>query len=520
MLMRWSNDRLKATLHKVEVPSKHQISSDTTVPERYSIAFFCNANKDVQLECLESCCSDEIPAKYPPINAYQYITQRLQDTINTAAPLQEDRKPQWLVEVDMEEIKSTPQQRVNNNEHGTSTTRFSSMCRVCQQLEAKYTCPRCQLPYCSVDCYRNHNNNHNNNNSNENTGLDTSCAEKFYKSKVNAILALERLENQQGHQEILNRLYQKENIKGSADDVEDVVGDIMAEEDLYQLWSNLEELGEDATQTEIDKIIPPLLRNKFQRDLQQGKAQHLVLKDWFPWWKNHLVVKSDEETNQDNSRDQTVRPKKTLDDRLLETPPFESLSNGRPPSPVLLFNVVNVLYSACFTLRLYYGVTNASLNAPTEAAATLISNSAVLSRDARFLSLTEVLVYCSQGVKHDSTTISAPWDVLVGDVAMLVESHRLVGRTLLESVDILNAARKDIKRKNEILSTKPINPQNIVFLKQLGVLRKKIQFFLSWSQHREIKTLLKESKLKDGILSWKEEWTIKHGEVDIVSQCS
>ena len=93
MLMRWSNDRLKATLHKVESPeamaSKTATSTSTstatamTVLERYSIAFFCNANKDVEIECLETCCSVTEPARYPPINSHEYITQRLAATIQT-----------------------------------------------------------------------------------------------------------------------------------------------------------------------------------------------------------------------------------------------------------------------------------------------------------------------------------------------------------------------------------------------------------------------------------------------------
>ena len=98
MLMRWSNDRLKATLHQVETPptlQKEQVDAtddvaesedrenSVMIPERFSIAFFCNANKDVELECLETCCGPDNPVRYPPINAYKYITQRLVDTIDS-----------------------------------------------------------------------------------------------------------------------------------------------------------------------------------------------------------------------------------------------------------------------------------------------------------------------------------------------------------------------------------------------------------------------------------------------------
>ena len=79
MLMRWSNDRLKATLHQVISPPK--FTPQDRIPERYSIAFFCNANKDALIECLETCQNDSDPEKYEPINAYAYLMKRLSDTI-------------------------------------------------------------------------------------------------------------------------------------------------------------------------------------------------------------------------------------------------------------------------------------------------------------------------------------------------------------------------------------------------------------------------------------------------------
>lgn len=94
MLMRWSNDRLKATLHKVESPPEATTTTTTTtsegsssttttktivVPERYSIAFFCNANKNVEIKNFFTM----EPARYPPINAHEYLTQRLAATIQT-----------------------------------------------------------------------------------------------------------------------------------------------------------------------------------------------------------------------------------------------------------------------------------------------------------------------------------------------------------------------------------------------------------------------------------------------------
>ena len=99
MLQRWSNDILRATPHQIlddntklldegngdDENDDDENDEDDMVPERYSIAFFCNANKETTLECLPVCTSEENPPKYEPINAYEYLTQRLTTTIGTTS---------------------------------------------------------------------------------------------------------------------------------------------------------------------------------------------------------------------------------------------------------------------------------------------------------------------------------------------------------------------------------------------------------------------------------------------------
>ncbi|KAG7365049.1 2-oxyglutarate/Fe(II) oxygenase [Nitzschia inconspicua] len=488
MLMRWSNDKLKATLHKVEAPPHH---GGDIVPERYSIAFFCNANKDVELKCLDTCCNGNVTAKYPPINAHKYITQRLLETINTTpADSKEDSVP----------TNNKLISEVGNSPNNGTSTISDIICRVCHKQQAKYTCPRCERPYCSLDCYRNHNN------STDDGSNEISCTEEFYKTKVNALLSLERKEHELESNGILNRHYQQQfqGIDIATED-NDIAAEILAEEELYRLWSKLEELGEDANRAQLEKVIPPSLRKKLQYDLQQGTAQQLVLRDWFPWWRQQLVVGSKGTTKskmEKVKRSEPEKSSKTLDERLLKLQRFELLSLGRQPSPLLVFNLMDILYSVCGTLRLYHGIANAIANEPLEAGSTLVTASAVLAKDARFSSLSEVLIHCtSAGKGHEGG--AASWNVLVEDVAYLVESHRLVGRALLEAFDILTAARREVKRQEDVVDKRQRHQEQI---KQLSALRKKIEFFLSWSQHPEIKTMLKETKIKDEILSWREQW--------------
>ncbi|KAF6762145.1 hypothetical protein DFP72DRAFT_878117 [Ephemerocybe angulata] len=75
LLARWSNDVLRSTLHRVVSPQGKQINdAEKVTPQRQSIAFFCNPNFNAEVSCLPNCGS---PAKYPPVNAGDYIIGRL-----------------------------------------------------------------------------------------------------------------------------------------------------------------------------------------------------------------------------------------------------------------------------------------------------------------------------------------------------------------------------------------------------------------------------------------------------------
>jgi isopenicillin N synthase-like dioxygenase len=77
---------LTATPHQVTDPPD---SAGDSVPERYSIAFFCNANKSVTLEpVLLPGGGGE--AKYEPIRAIDYLTKRLTETISPSSDEKKD----------------------------------------------------------------------------------------------------------------------------------------------------------------------------------------------------------------------------------------------------------------------------------------------------------------------------------------------------------------------------------------------------------------------------------------------
>ncbi|KAH7920281.1 flavonol synthase/flavanone 3-hydroxylase [Leucogyrophana mollusca] len=79
-LMRWSNDTLKSTLHRVRVPPQKDGVAGGMIRERFSIPYFMGADRDKVVDCLPGCFGPNKPKRYEPINAGQYINMRLNAT--------------------------------------------------------------------------------------------------------------------------------------------------------------------------------------------------------------------------------------------------------------------------------------------------------------------------------------------------------------------------------------------------------------------------------------------------------
>jgi isopenicillin N synthase-like dioxygenase len=74
--MRWSNDTIKSTKHRVVEPP---VKADT-YPARYSVAYFCNPNFDNTIDAIPGTVSLDRPKKYDAINSGDYLIKRLTET--------------------------------------------------------------------------------------------------------------------------------------------------------------------------------------------------------------------------------------------------------------------------------------------------------------------------------------------------------------------------------------------------------------------------------------------------------
>ncbi|QPG75301.1 hypothetical protein FOA43_002652 [Brettanomyces nanus] len=77
-LMRWSNDQLKSTFHRVTAPP---VDSRTGISKiRYSIPYFVSADRHKVIDALPGTFSEQNPKKYEPITSGEYLAKRLNAT--------------------------------------------------------------------------------------------------------------------------------------------------------------------------------------------------------------------------------------------------------------------------------------------------------------------------------------------------------------------------------------------------------------------------------------------------------
>ncbi|KAH9892318.1 hypothetical protein F4778DRAFT_750146 [Xylariomycetidae sp. FL2044] len=79
LLMRWSNDFLKSTLHRVTNPPTapgQPTGSGQVTRARYSIPYFVSPDAASVIECLAVCADDKNPAKYAPVVQEDYRRMR------------------------------------------------------------------------------------------------------------------------------------------------------------------------------------------------------------------------------------------------------------------------------------------------------------------------------------------------------------------------------------------------------------------------------------------------------------
>lgn len=330
-----------------------------------------------------------------------------------------------------------------NDLRATSSSGTGVSCLVCQLNEARYTCPKCKVVYCSLSCYKDH---------------DENCSESFFRDRVNNVIAQEQREGSNKMLSILSRVRQ------------DLEEEDEASED--ELWILAEALEKGClNDKEVERLLTPDMKSSFDHAIKTGQLSGAIQR-WHPWWIPNFAIDLKTEDHQYISR------QATLDDRLLAIPRFSNLRPGSNPTTQLSFNMIDLLYSAAWTLRQYHGVENAE-HVCVEASLCFIQFSRVLRDDFRFHSVAESLVACT------NTKASIHWTVLAKDVSRLW-NRRNMAHALMDVAVLLKAASKELDGEHA---------------SQMRKWRKKVEFYISWSLDASL------PPIGDEIDSWINDWS-------------
>ncbi|XP_016381466.1 zinc finger HIT domain-containing protein 2-like [Sinocyclocheilus rhinocerous] len=340
--------------------------------------------------------------------------------LTDSAAKEEEHLSDWP-EIDSESITTKdgialPQRGTNetlltpaNGTEGGTTASSIKPCGLCLSNPSCYTCPRCNIPYCGLACYKSQNH--------------SSCSEEFYKESVLQELKSQGVTDEEGKskmQEILLRLRQSAESEGGMENLLRNLGDdetSVTEKDAHalELLSQLAEiqssgdekshevqellaklrdiedgsdeeeadLAEKLAGLDIDSISEEELwsllsaqeKEKFERLVKEGSIGGLVVL-WSPWWERHekdtkalieeLQSENDEKMHNVNvKKDRKIKKvssNKVKSDQSQRSPippisakiaPLHTLSSN--PSPLVRYNLINALYGYTFSLCLYNG---------------------------------------------------------------------------------------------------------------------------------------------------------------------
>ncbi|KZT25204.1 hypothetical protein NEOLEDRAFT_1156397 [Neolentinus lepideus HHB14362 ss-1] len=156
-------------------------------------------------------------------------------------------------------------------------------CGICRRQFSKYLCPKCNMPYCSLTCFR--------------SEAHTDCSESFYRKEVESDIkstpsktAEERLKMM----ELLKR-FEENSLDDEADIVKELAGEDGQEEE-HDLANRLGNVDLDSVSPdELWSMLTPEEREKFIKTLDDpnsGLAQQLLASEELdkvrtgPWWDN------------------------------------------------------------------------------------------------------------------------------------------------------------------------------------------------------------------------------------------
>lgn len=369
---------------------------------------------------------------------------------------------------------------------GTCTTDTDNVCELCNTRPRKYTCPQCEIRYCSSDCYK--------------SEAHSECSESFYKQCV-----IDEIKSQgkdtEGRKkmlEILKRVHEEDlkNIEAlesddeiDNDELEEQL-DSDDEEDIPDLERRLNNINLDNAD-EVWSALTDDEKQEFEALVKNGDIEKL-LPQWIPWWTYHTKKKLVQDMDQKDEQSLQLPP-------LIDVPIFNALQKA---SPNVEFNVINVIYAYAYIANYYNGD---YLNCPIEATIVFLDlsdnmklNTVFENPESAIASTVHNIINCNWLPQDEQTLLvykEAGNKILQGPnekneylyiAIALSEIHRL----LIMTIEEISKNKNKIGDKEFIKKFAQRYNVNSIDLskKQLRLHCKKLEYYISWTKNRHINT--------------------------------
>ena len=318
-------------------------------------------------------------------------------------------------------------------------------CGLCGKNISRYTCPKCGVSYCSLECYK--------------SRLHSDCSEKFYQQNVLDDISSRNITPEQ-QEAMLHLLTQEMETSELYDDETECSIDLESrlegldlDRDVEKIWSRLtSDEKEDFTRT-MGKYVP----------------------GYKAWWKEFDLV-TDESCGTDNQQIPSLHP---------NIQGIVEIFKGRPTC-TLKYDVINVVYTYVCVHRMYNGDFSGM---EEHVAKDILGLSLVLKGDGSFSELQDALTQPGMSLL-EIQDLDWPIAIVYGFYTDVIEilSHRNLQTTipyvlycLSHLYQVFDLALKLRKRSEQVKNMK----------KLFSMAQKKLYFFLCWTkdQHCLLKDL-------------------------------
>ncbi|KAI0642320.1 hypothetical protein C8Q79DRAFT_1013608 [Trametes meyenii] len=232
-------------------------------------------------------------------------------------------------------------------------------CSICRRQFSRYTCPRCNVPYCSLVCFR--------------SEKHADCSESFYRKEVELDVKSApsaSVEEKRRMMDLLKRF--EEDALEDSPLLED--SDNEEADDLHNRLQNIDlGMNDSASYEELWEALSPSERDKFLRALNDPDselARQLLASEELerervdPWWQTfaetepkNLSPPSSGPTGRKNG------PKPSI--MSIPEPLVKQSARNALSGPLLLYNICAVCITYAYTVR-YFAVSPLSSVPPTD----------------------------------------------------------------------------------------------------------------------------------------------------------